>query len=146
MKARRFRRGEVNHVYQRTIDRFNIFYSVADYIVYFTIFCTSARKYDVTIWGLCLMIDHIHSLAQTQDKEELSQFMSYVTSIFVREYNKTLSRKGALFEGRFGSAPKSDRKKLVSAIIYLGNNPVEKRICANFWSIIGYCCHLWKCS
>ena len=72
----------------------------------------------------------------------MSQFVSSVTSVFVRQYNDDLGRTGPLFEERFGSAPKSDRKKLVSAIIYLGNNPVEKRICIKAeeyrWNFIAY--------
>lgn len=142
MKVRRFRGGEVNHVYQRTIDRFNIFYSIADYIVYFTIFCTLARRYDITIWGLCLMRDHIHSLIQAEKKDILSRFMSHVSSVFVREYNSSLGRNGPLFDERFGSAPKIDKKRLISCIIYVGNNPVEKSLCRYAeefrWNFLAY--------
>ena len=142
MKVRRFRRGVCNHVYQRTIDRFNIFYDTIDYLVYFTIFCVSASKYKVTVLGLCLMIDHIHSLVTASCKSVLSNFISNVTSVFVREYNSSLGRKGPLFEKRFGSAPKIDKKRLMSAIIYLGNNPVEKQICSKAelyqWNFLAY--------
>lgn len=142
MKVRRFRRGVCNHVYQRTIDRFNIFYDTIDYLVYFTIFCVSASKYEVTVLGLCLMIDHIHSLVTASCKSVLSNFISNVTSVFVREYNFSLGRKGPLFEKRFGSAPKIDKKRLMSAIIYLGNNPVEKQICSKAelyqWNFLAY--------
>lgn len=142
MKVRRFKRGVCNHVYQRTIDRFNIFYDTIDYLVYFTIFCVCASKYKVIVRGLCLMIDHIHMLVSTVSKEDLSNFVSNVTSVFVREYNSSLTRKGPLFEKRFGSAPKIDKKRLMSAIIYLGNNPVEKQICSRAelyqWNFLAY--------
>ena len=90
MKERRFKKGIVNHVYQRTIGRFNIFYDLADYLVYYTIFCTFARQAEVIIWGLCIMIDHIHSLIQADSVRELSGFVSRTTSVFVRVYNKEL--------------------------------------------------------
>lgn len=142
MKVRRFKKGAVNHVYQRTINRFNIFYDIADYIVYFTIFCTFAKQADVTVWGLCLMIDHIHSLIQCNEMMSMSDFISRVTSVYVRCYNKYRSRKGPLFDERFGSAPKSDLKKLISCIIYVGNNPVERRICTRAekfrWNFLAY--------
>ena len=89
MKARRFKGGIVNHIYQRTQNRFNIFYDVADYLVYFTIFCTFSRQTDITVWGLCLMIDHIHGLIQADNLKTLSEFISRTTSVFVREYNKS---------------------------------------------------------
>ena len=142
MKARRFRKEHCNHVYQRTLNGFNIFYDINDYLVYYTIFSIAALKYGVSVQGLCLMIDHIHMLVTTKSKSVLSEFVSYVTSIFVREYNSSIGRVGSLFEPRFGSAPKSDRKRLLSAIIYLANNPVERKLCSMAeqyrWNFIAY--------
>lgn len=142
MKARRFKVGIVNHIYQRTLNRFNIFYDVADYLVYFTIFCTFSRQTDITVWGLCLMIDHIHALIQADNLKTLSEFISRTTSVFVREYNKSRGRTGSLFEERYGSAPKSDKKHQISCIIYLGNNPVEKSLCMRAeeyrWNFLAY--------
>ena len=61
MKARRYKEGACNHIYQRTIDRFNIFYDIADYLVYYTIVSIAVQKYEVSILALCLMIDHTHA-------------------------------------------------------------------------------------
>lgn len=55
MKKRRFVDGEVNHIYQRTISGFNIFYEIEDYLVYYTIFSMSSLKYKVDVYGICLM-------------------------------------------------------------------------------------------
>ena len=142
MKARRYKEGVCNHIYQRTINKFNIFYDLTDYLVYYTICSIAVQKYDVIVLGLCLMIDHIHMLVISRSRAVLSNFVSYISSVFVREYNSSIGRQGALFEERFGSAPKMDRKKLISAIIYLGNNPVEKHICRKAeqyrWNFIAY--------
>ena len=142
MKVRRFKKGAVNHIYQRTINRFNIFYDVADYVVYFTMFCCFAKQADVTVWGLCLMVDHIHALLQCNEMMSMSDFVSRVTSVYARCYNKYRSRTGPLFDERFGSAPKPDLKKLISSIIYVGNNPVERRICTRAeqfrWNFLAY--------
>ena len=62
MKKRKFVEGEINHTYQRTISGGNIFYEVDDYLVYYTIYSIMSVKYKVVVYGLCLMIDHIHSL------------------------------------------------------------------------------------
>ena len=37
-----------------------IFYDLEDYLVYYTVFCVLAVKYGIIVYGLCLMIDHIH--------------------------------------------------------------------------------------
>lgn len=142
MKDRKFIEGEHLHVYQRTAKRHNIFYCDADYLVYFTIFCIWASRLKIHVLGLCMMIDHLHMLIQGRTKETASRFISTVTKIFMHEYNSAIGRCGSLFEKRFGSAPKEGRKKLVTAIVYLGNNPVEKKLCMKAeqhkWNFIAY--------
>ncbi len=49
---RKFVNNEVNHVYQRTLSGFNIFYEVEDYLVYYTIFSVMAVRYGVVVYGL----------------------------------------------------------------------------------------------
>lgn len=101
-----------------------------------------AVRYNVQVLGLCIMIDHLHMLLRTKVRKDLSAFVSSVTSVFVRQYNEDIGRTGPLFEERFGSALKSDSKRLISSIIYLANNPVEKRICTKAeeyrWNFIAY--------
>ena len=128
MEKRRFLRGEYNHVYQRTVSGNNIFYDTEDYLVYYTIFSVLSKRYGIVSLGLCLMIDHIHSLIYASSREVLSRFVSHVTLQFVKEYNSTYGRSGPLFD-RFGSAPKKGMKLLRTAISYLYNNPVEKMLC-----------------
>lgn len=133
---------EVIHVYQRTLYGFNIFYDLEDYIVYYTIFSVLAVKYGITVYGLCLMIDHIHSLISCSNKQTFSRYISHVTLLFVKQYNSAHGRKGPLFNERFGSSVKTDLKMLRTAISYLYNNPVEKQLCSraqNFrWNFLAY--------
>ena len=128
--------------YQRTINRFNIFYDLEDYLVYYTIFSIAARQYEVTILGLCLMFDHIHMLIKSDARVRMSEFVRQVTCMFAREQNNEVGRKGSLFQARFGSAPKKGLKLLRTAIAYLFNNPVEKRLCSRAeeyrWNFLAY--------
>lgn len=134
--------GEVNHVYQRTLHGYNIFYDREDYLLYFTIFSVLSRNYGLIVLGLCLMEDHIHSLVQTDRRDVLSRFMDHCTSVFVKEYNFSICREGGLFQKRFGSAPKIGLKKIRTAVAYLFNNPVEKHICTSAedyrWNFLAY--------
>lgn len=77
MEKRKFQGEAVNHVYQRTLSGFNIFYDVEDYLVYYTIFCVMAEKYALVVYGLCLMIDHIHSLFVASSRKNLSKFVAH---------------------------------------------------------------------
>jgi hypothetical protein len=139
---RKFIKEQMNHTYQRSVSGFNIFYEVEDYIVYYTVFSVMARRYGVNVYGLCLMIDHIHSLTSASSHGVFSGFMSNVTIQFVKEYNRYHNRVGPLFSECFGSAPKAGLKLLRTAIAYLFNNPVERLLCKRAqeyrWNFLAY--------
>lgn len=132
----------MNHTYQRSVSGFNIFYEVEDYLVYYTIFSVMSRRYGMVVYGLCLMIDHIHTLTTTSSCKTFSKFMSNVAIQFVKEYNRYHNRVGPLFSECFGSAPKAGLKRLRTAIAYLFNNPVERLLCKRAqeyrWNFLAY--------
>ena len=125
---RRFVSGTPNHCYQRTIDGNLLFYNVADCLVLFTIICTSARRYNVVVLALCFMPDHIHGTYVTETPEDLSGFVGEYTSKYARAFNESFHRDGPLFDGPFGSAPKTTNKAIRTNLIYVYNNPVERHI------------------
>ena len=140
--GRKFIKDQVNHTYQRAVSGFNIFYEVEDYLEYYTIFSVMSRRYGVIVYGLCLMIDHIHSLTCTSCSKTFSKFMSNVAIRFAKEYNRYHDRVGPLFSECFGSAPKAGMKLLRTAIAYLFNNPVERFLCKRAqdyrWNFLAY--------
>lgn len=144
MKSRKrtFQKGILNHCYQRTVDKSVLFYNVSDYLVYFTLYCTTARKYDVQVLSLCQMPDHLHQSVRAKRLDVLSAFVGEVTRTFSKVHNETCHRKGALFESPYGSAPKNGDKKARTNLIYVGNNPVERRICSQAedyrWNYLAY--------
>ena len=141
-RKRKFFSGECIHIYQRTVSGFNIFYDREDFIVFFTIFSVISRLYDVCVLELCLMIDHIHLLLSADSLEQVSSFVRHYSSQYALEYNHSLGRHGPLFHKSFGSAPKKGAKKIRSTIVYIGNNPVEKKLCRNApeyrWNFLAY--------
>ena len=142
MKKRKVYLGIPNHCYQRTVDRMVIFYTVSDYLLYFTIYCTTAVKYQVQVLKLSLMPDHIHQLVTEGKKGELSSFQKECHSRFAREYNRLCHRSGHLFEHHFGSAAKYDTKAIRTNLLYLDNNPVERKLAVHAedyqWNFLSY--------
>lgn len=127
-KKRRFIPGECMHVYQRAVNGYIIFYDLEDYLVFYMIFSTFVRSYKVRVLEMCIMANHVHILICADKLEEVSRFIMHYTSVFVREYNDVVGRKGPLFHKSFGSAPKKGSKSIRSTIVYIGNNPVEKEL------------------
>ena len=141
-KRRKFYRGVVNHVYQKSINGVNMFYEWEDYIVFYTIFSVCAKSADVEVLELCIMYNHFHGLIRAESVHDLSSFMDRVTAWFVMEHNTHVGRKGKLLKKNYGSAPKWDDKAVRNAINYIGNNPIEKKLCKRAeeyrWNFLAY--------
>lgn len=141
-RKRKFYNGVVNHVYQRTVGGVHLFYTKEDCLVFLSILSVCTRSSNVRVLKLCIMHNHFHMLVIAESFDELSLFMDRFTSWFVRAYNIEHGRRGRLLHKSYGSAPKWEDKKLRSAIIYIGNNPVEKMYCQYAedyqWNFLAY--------
>lgn len=115
-----------DHVYQITFDRGICFYTAADCLVWFTLLCILAKKYDARILSLCIMLNHYHIQIRARSAEVLSSFMRDLTAQFTRMYNRQYKRSGRLFLGQFCNAPKYKGQKIQDNYIYICNNPVVK--------------------
>ena len=137
-----FGAGAVQHIYQKTVGGYLIFYSVRDHLVFYTIISCVARMHNVKVLGLCQMVDHVHILVQVNDLEELRRFVHHYTVWFSQIYNKQHHLSGSLFARPFGFAAKASSKEIRSAIAYLYNNPVERKICSRpeqaRWNYLAY--------
>ena len=111
MKRRKFYKNTLTHCYQRTKDDGVLFYTYSDHLVYFTHYCTVARKHHVKVFAMCQMPDHVHDSVMTDRKENLERFKCETNTSFSRKHNERFHRKGAVFEGPYGQAPKFEEKK-----------------------------------
>ena len=143
MKGRiSFKLGAIQHIYQRTNNGYLLFYTVKDYLVFFSIIMTVAHKYRIRILGLCFMVDHIHMLVDAPSKIELYRFIQDYTARLTTVWNKQHGQRGPLFWRQYGFASKVTGKDIRSAIAYLYNNPVEKQLCSRpeqaQWNFLAY--------
>jgi hypothetical protein len=139
---RRFMPGVPNHCYQNTVNGDLIFYCICDYLVCFTHICTAAMRYGITVLSLTLMPDHLHGNYLARSREVLSGFIRDYTGPFTYRYNQICNRKRQLFNRHFGSAPKMGDKSIRTNLVYLGNNPVERKLTVHAeeyrWNFLAY--------
>lgn len=120
--------GEVHHVCQQTIGGFLLFYTVSDYLVFLTIYCTVARRMDLKVLALCPMVDHLHNTVIVPDSRTLSKFVQQYTHLFAEEWNTSRGRRGPLFKHRYMVSAKIGNKQVRTTINYNNNNPVERKL------------------
>lgn len=113
---------------QQTIGGVVVFYTASDYLVFFTTYCTVARRLGVKVLALCPMPDHIHNTVVVADDCTLSRFVQQYTHLFAREWNVSRGRKGPLFKHRFMVSAKLGNKQVKTTLNYNYNNPVERKI------------------
>lgn len=141
-RKRHFWSGEYIHIYQKTEQGFILFYEDEDFISCYTIISVYSRIHHIKIVELCFMVDHIHILIIADNAEDMAGFMRDFSSTYVLNFNVSTGRKGQLLHKSYGNAPKRGEKKVRSAIIYIGNNPVEKKLCTRAeeyrWNFMPY--------
>ena len=115
-----------DHVYQITADRGICFYSVADCLVWFSLMCVLAGRYNIRILAVCIMLNHYHIELHAPSSVALSSFMRDLNAFFTRAYNKRYGLSGPLFCERFKNAGKHKEQKIRDNYLYICNNPVVK--------------------
>ena len=147
MERRNRSQCSVLHIYQRSVKGYLLFYSVIDFLVFFTIICVSARRHGVVVIGVCPMFDHIHMLIKGDSRKRVVPFMNACLSLYAREFNGSVRMNGSVFRRSFGCARKTGAKAIRTACSYLYNNPGEKKLCSRAetyrWTFLAYAvtCH-----
>ena len=130
------------HIFQITSDRGICFYTVADCLVWFTLFCTLAEKYGAKVLAVCIMLNHFHLAAAFPSREKMVAMMRELDARFTQQYNRHYGLYGALFQGRYGSAIKVKEQKIRDNVVYILNNPVPKKAVARperyRWNFLAY--------
>ena len=139
---RKTAQGALYHTYKITRDRGVLFYRAEDHLVYYTLQSVLARKHRLSVLGTSHMFTHVHEGALPEDMVQLSAYEHDLSILFAREYNRETVRSGALFERHFGSAPKRNDKERRSCMVYIFNNPVEKKLVhraqEDRWNFLAY--------
>ena len=117
------------HVYQRSVNGDVIFYTLLDFLVFYSIFSVYVRKYGIKVLGLAIMYNHLHVLASASERSKVEPLISSSTSYFVKAYNLDSGMNGPIFHRPFGSAVKLGDKNIRTAAGYLYNNHTNKKLC-----------------
>lgn len=123
-------------------DRKRHFDETEDILACYTMISVYSRIHQIKILEICFMVDHIHILLIAENPEAMAGFMRDFSSAYVLSLNASTGRSGQLLHKSYGNAPKRGDKKTRSTIIYIGNNPVEKKLCTRAegyrWNFLPY--------
>jgi REP element-mobilizing transposase RayT len=131
--------GEYYHVFNRGVEKRNIFQSQSDYkrflesLVYFNTRSPIEMKSDekilpeqkdrlVDIVAYCLNKNHFHFLLKENKENGIATFMKKVCTGYALYFNNKNERSGVLFQGRFKSVHMSSNDLLLYVSAYVNCN------------------------
>ncbi|CQR46298.1 Transposase IS200 like protein [Paraliobacillus sp. PM-2] len=101
-------------------------------------FLATLKKYKMisgyTIYGYCIMDNHVHLLIKESAEENLSKAIQRISSSFVLWYNKKYDRTGHLFQGRFKSVNIEDERAFLTVLRYIHQNPLKAGLTTNVFT------------
>jgi len=112
------------HVTSRGVARAPIVRDTHDYIALRAQLREVIRKFAWNVYAYCLMPNHYHLVLSTE-REGLSKGMHRLNGLYAQRFNRRHGRVGHLFQNRFSAYVIESDAHLLSAILYVGDNPVR---------------------
>ena len=114
----------IYHIMLRGINKQNIFEEPEDYKKLMELLKQSKEIGGLTIYGYCLMSNHIHLLLK-EGKEPLGNTMKRLASKYAVWFNTKYQRIGHLFQDRFKSEAVEEPSYFLTVLRYIHFNPVK---------------------
>ena len=126
-----FTAGEVYHVYNRGVDRKDIFAQPENYLYLLGKVKQLVAELPITVLAYCLMPNHYHFVLRQEGDVPVSQFIQRLFQTYTQAFNKQQGRRGPLFEGRFHHVHVDEDDYIVHLCRYVHLNPVAAGMVAD---------------
>jgi len=124
--------GRWFHVFNRGIARRPVFETRADIRYFLACLARAVRRGEIEVHAYCILTTHFHLLVRSPTGR-LSVAMDRILNAYVRYYNRSRRRDGALFRGRYGGRPVDSLAYRWTLVRYIDRNPVQARLSAAPW-------------
>lgn len=112
------------HVFNRGINKQQIFLSKDDYQFFQKKLASLKKHYDHSVYAYCLMPNHFHISIQTR-KISISKIMSSLTTSYSMYFNHKYNHFGPVFQNRFKSILIENDLYFIKLSQYIYLNPVK---------------------
>ncbi len=141
MRRTIFSNNEYYHIYNRGVDKRNIFLETRDYIRFIktirslksqdSAFLKKAESLGVEFIAYCLNPSHYHFILKQTSDNAISEFMYRLGTSYTIYFNKKHDKSGILFQDRFKSIRINSNEYLLWLSAYINLNPKLHKITHN---------------
>ncbi len=124
--------GVPHHVTQRGNNRQDVFFVDEDRAAYLRLLNTHAERFQLIVYGYCLMTNHVHLIVVPQHEHSLAKAVGRTHYDYTRYVNRLHGRSGHLWQNRFFSCPLDD-DHYWTAMCYVERNPVRAKMVRKAW-------------
>ena len=114
----------ISHITQRAAGKEPSFLEDSDYLTMLGLIKEISEKYSLKMFAFCLMPNHIHLLFSPREAN-LYDAMRDLFSRYAMRFNQKYERKGHLFGGPYRQSVCLDDSYLLTASLYIHQNPVK---------------------
>lgn len=132
--------GKYYHIYNRGINRENIFFEARNYRFFMDLYGKYIEPLADT-YAYCLLRNHFHLLARIKARDELAdaardgdptRAFSNLFNAYAKAINKAYDRTGGLFQGRFGRVEVTSSRYFTRLVSYIHLNPQKHGFVEDF--------------
>lgn len=119
--------GAIYHVTSRGNRRANIFVDDRDHLFWLRLLAETADRFNLVVYGLCLMPNHFHLLVETPDAN-ISATMHYLNGKYAQHFNWRHNLSGHVFQRRCHLELVERQEHLLALLRYIALNPVRAQL------------------
>ena len=123
-------KNAIYHVFNRGINKQKIFLCQEDYLFFLRLLLKLKKKFDHSVFALCIMPSHFHLLIKTH-KVSISKVMASLMTSYSMYFNNKYQRVGPLFQNRFKSILVENDSYFFQLSQYIYLNPVRAGLVDN---------------
>lgn len=140
-KARVLSENTYYHVYNRGVNKGDIFWDDYDKQLFLRMLIEVKRRFELQLFAYCLMQNHFHLFVHTRHAN-LNVAMRELLRRYVWYINARHGRVGPLFQSRYQSKPIDSDPYAIWLVNYIHRNPIEAGMssrCSGYaWSSYRY--------
>lgn len=130
--------NEIYHVYNRGVDKRDLFNQEKDYLRFIRCFSLFKNPF-VNILAFCLMPNHFHLLLEQCVEDGITKFLHKLCTSHAMYFNLSYDRNGALFEPKFKAKHIHNESYYSQISKYIHLNPLDLFIglsCRNKYDLL----------